>query len=170
MTRESHIQFEDTQQISFARWRLFWFLPFSSLLPALTTANTTNTKKMSLGNFDWIIQRYLKYWILRIVTSKSQNISDFHFYLQKFFMLIYSVHFRVNCFADRCLACQNHFGSQLANYDCEGQCGLCALCNAATLSIVPGCAYCKDGIDACVDTCNRGKKLCTACSSKCGMV
>merc|ERR1712025_1449614 len=73
------------------------------------------------------------------------------------------------CFPDRCLACQNHFGDQLATFDCEGQCGLCALCNAATLSIVPGCAHCKDGIDACIDVCKKGQKICSACSSHCGL-
>ena len=77
--------------------------------------------------------------------------------------------FRVSCFADRCLACQNHFGAELATYDCEGQCGLCSLCNAATLAVVPGCRYCEDGIDACVATCKKGKGLCSACASKCGL-
>ena len=78
-------------------------------------------------------------------------------------------YFRTQCFPDRCLACQNHFGANLKTFDCEGQCGLCALCNAATLSVVPGCAHCKDGIDTCIDVCKKGQKICSACSSHCGL-
>merc|ERR1719444_538620 len=66
------------------------------------------------------------------------------------------------CFPDRCATCQNHFGSNLKSFDCEGRCGLCALFNASTLSIVPGCAYCSEGIDACVATCKKGQKICSA--------
>merc|ERR1712026_162157 len=57
-----------------------------------------------------------------------------------------------NCFAQRCEACENFFQGQENTFDCEGQCGLCSLCNAATYAIVPNCARCKDGIKACIDT------------------
>jgi len=73
----------------------------------------------------------------------------------------------VQCFKDRCDVCANMFGGNHEAFDCEGQCGLCALCNAATEAVVPGCRHCQDGIDACVKTCNDGKALCGACAGSC---
>ena len=75
----------------------------------------------------------------------------------------------VNCFPDRCETCKNHLGSNYATFDCEGQCGLCALCNAATEAVVPGCRHCQDGIDKCIETCNLGKKYCGACAKACSL-
>ena len=42
----------------------------------------------------------------------------------------------VMCFPDRCETCENHLGENYGIFDCEGQCGLCALCNAATIPVV----------------------------------
>ena len=75
----------------------------------------------------------------------------------------------VMCFPERCQTCEAHLGENLKGFDCEGQCGLCALCNAATVPVVEGCRYCKDGIDACIATCNNGKQLCGACSKACSI-
>eukprot|EP00093_Oithona_nana_P001308 01308.XXX_2926_2518_1 [CDS] Oithona nana genome sequencing. len=75
----------------------------------------------------------------------------------------------VNCFPERCEVCKNHFGAAYADYDCEGQCNLCQLCNAATVPVVEGCRYCKDGIDACIATCKLGQKYCKACASACSL-
>ena len=73
------------------------------------------------------------------------------------------------CFADRCETCKNHFKGNHAVFDCEGQCGLCALCNAATIPVVEGCRYCQDGIDKCIETCNKGKKICNYCANSCDL-
>merc|ERR1712211_120429 len=73
----------------------------------------------------------------------------------------------LNCFADRCQACKAHFGGAISSFDCEGQCGLCALCPTVMTANVPGCNYCKGGVEACIETCNKGKKICSACASSC---
>merc|ERR1711860_147743 len=75
----------------------------------------------------------------------------------------------INCFPERCEVCQAHFGEDWKIFDCEGQCGLCALCNAATKPIVEVCRYCKDGINDCIHTCNKGKQLCGACHRSCNI-
>ena len=75
----------------------------------------------------------------------------------------------VNCFPDRCEVCKNFLGANYDTFDCEGQCGLCALCNAATEAVVPGCRYCQDGIDACIANCKMGKKYCGACAKACDL-
>eukprot|EP00093_Oithona_nana_P001269 01269.XXX_2655_2108_1 [CDS] Oithona nana genome sequencing. len=75
--------------------------------------------------------------------------------------------FGTTCFPDRCLACKNHFGNSASTFDCEGQCGLCALCPAATTSNVFGCKYCAAGIEACIDTCKKGKQICASCAASC---
>ena len=76
---------------------------------------------------------------------------------------------RDQCFEARCTACKAYFGKGgPAGYDCAGQCGLCALC-----SYNPGAKecelYCKEGVAACTETCNKGKAICLNCKKECGL-
>merc|ERR1712029_470257 len=70
------------------------------------------------------------------------------------------------CFPQRIAACQNFYGSYgvpVSAFDCEGQCGLCDLCAAATEDVPECSTLCAKGKDACMDTCEAGKAACTAC-------
>ena len=70
------------------------------------------------------------------------------------------------CFPQRIAACQNFYGSYgvpVSAFDCEGQCGLCDLCAAATEDVPECSTLCARGKDACMDTCEAGKATCTAC-------
>lgn len=51
----------------------------------------------------------------------------------------------------------------LLKYSCEGECGLCELCGAATKDVPECSTYCVAGKQACIDTCNAGKAKCIAC-------
>ena len=81
-------------------------------------------------------------------------------------MLFFS---RGQCFEARCTACKSYFGKGgPAGYNCAGQCGLCALC-----CYNPGAKecdlYCKEGVVAYTETCNKGKAICSNCKKECGL-
>ena len=70
------------------------------------------------------------------------------------------------CFPQRIDACKNHFGQfgvPVSAYSCEGECGLCELCGAATKDVPECSTYCVAGKQGCIDTCNAGKAKCLAC-------
>ena len=81
----------------------------------------------------------------------------------------YDYDMNASCSKQKCEACSYFFGKHdIAKFDCEGQCGLCALCPYNPT--VPECkTYCKGHIDECVSNCNHGKQLCMACSHQCGL-
>ena len=70
------------------------------------------------------------------------------------------------CFPQRLEACKNFLGASgvpVAAFNCEGQCGLCDLCPAATTD-VPECGtHCVAGKAACIDSCEKGKAICIGC-------
>merc|ERR1711963_60084 len=75
----------------------------------------------------------------------------------------------VQCHPQRCQACRESFEEHIPTYDCEGKCGLCALCQN-TPNVVPDCQrWCTVGEAACTDNCNKGKAICTACAGACGL-
>ena len=79
----------------------------------------------------------------------------------------------LQCFPQRCQACRESFDTPLATYDCEGKCGLCDLCEGSPNNVADCARWCVvDGRinkPACVDNCNKGKQICTACAGACGL-
>ena len=99
--------------------------------------------------------------MLRIKSSFYQ-ISSF----QHFLNVSNSFFSDAGCFPQRIDACKNHFINQygtVAAYSCEGECGLCDLCGAATKEVPECTTYCVAGKQGCIDTCNKGKAACIAC-------
>merc|ERR1712012_1107785 len=70
------------------------------------------------------------------------------------------------CFPQRLEACKNFLGASgvpVAAFNCEGQCGLCDLCPAATTD-VPECGtHCVAGKAKCIESCEKGKAICIGC-------
>ena len=92
--------------------------------------------------------------------SKVSYISIF-----KSFSTKYSNHIFIDyreCSKSQCTACKNYFPDGPAGYDCAGQCGLCNLC-PYNPTIKECDVYCKNGVAACTETCNKGKAICLNC-------
>merc|ERR1712044_51517 len=70
------------------------------------------------------------------------------------------------CSPQQVTACKNFLGATavpVSAFNCEGQCGLCDLCEVAQEE-VPECrTHCIIGKTNCVATCEKGKAICIGC-------
>ena len=75
------------------------------------------------------------------------------------------------CFPERCQACRDSFGLEpIYDYDCQGKCGLCELCEGRPRFQIPQCErWCTLGQKVCTEKCQRGKEICLSCGPICGV-
>ena len=97
-----------------------------------------------------------------VVANTYISLFTFH----KYQLFVYKFSYFSQCFPQCIDACQNHFGQNgvpVSSYSCEGECGLCDLCGAATKEVPECVTYCSAGKSACMETCEKGKAVCISC-------
>ena len=79
------------------------------------------------------------------------------------FMIFFLFSSDPQCNEVRCNRCNRFFKGNTENYDCQKQCKRCNLCIGPFANLGVCKKHCTNGVDECINTCQKGKSICLKC-------